>query len=116
MSDAILDLLAELRAVGLVLAREGNRRLRVRPSSKLSEARRQAILLHKRDLIAALDAERMAGELIERAAGRGKKQECSDSLAVAGGRSTVARNAVREPRSPARPPSQFPGRKRSLGE
>ena len=114
MSDAILDLLAELRAVGLVLAREGNR-LRVRPSSKLSEGRRQAILLHKRDLIAALDAERMAGELIERAAGRGKKQECSGSLAVAGGRSTVARNAVREPRSPARPPSQFPGRKRSLG-
>jgi hypothetical protein len=71
MSDAILDLLAELRAVGLVLAREGES-LRVRPSSKLSKARQQAILDHKRDLIAAMDAERMASEWIERATCRSR--------------------------------------------
>lgn len=70
MSNDALDTLADLRAVGLALIREGDS-LRVRPSSKLTEARRQAISDHKHELLAALDAERMASEFIARAARRG---------------------------------------------
>lgn len=66
-----LDLLAELRAVGLIFGCEGEH-LRVRPSTKLNDGRRRAILAHKRDLIGALDAERMASEWIERAACRSR--------------------------------------------
>lgn len=60
-----LDRLARFRADGLVLSREGDS-LRVRPSSKLTEARRQAIHDQKRELLAALEAERMATEIIAR--------------------------------------------------
>lgn len=70
MTNDALDTLAELRAIGLALAREGDS-LRVRPSSKMPQARRQAIQDHKRELLAALDAERMASQIIERAARHG---------------------------------------------
>lgn len=69
MTNDALDTLSELRAVGLALTREGDT-LRVRPSSKMTEAQRRAILDYKRDLLAALDAERMAIEAIRRAAYR----------------------------------------------
>jgi hypothetical protein len=69
MSNDALDDLAELRAVGLALTREGES-LRVRPSSKLTEARTQAISDHKRELLAALEAEQTARQIIERAARR----------------------------------------------
>ena len=67
MNNDAVDLLAEWRAVGLVLAREGDS-LRVRPSSKLTEWRRREVLTHKRELLAALDAERLASEIIKRVA------------------------------------------------
>lgn len=70
MSNDALDTLAELRAIGLAVVREGDS-LRVRPSSKVTEARLQAIRDHKRELLAALDAERVASEFIARAARRG---------------------------------------------
>lgn len=66
MNDEAIDLLAVLRAVGLVLMPDGGG-LRVRPRSKLTDARRQAILDQKRELLAALEAERMATEIIVRA-------------------------------------------------
>lgn len=67
MNDEALDLLAELRAVGLALSPEGDG-LCVCPRSKLTEARRQAILTHKRELLAVLEAERTACEIIGRVA------------------------------------------------
>lgn len=70
MSNDALDTLAELRAIGLAVAREGDS-LRLRPSSKVTDARLQAIRDHKRELLAALDAERVASQIIERAARRG---------------------------------------------
>lgn len=70
MTNDVLDTLADLRAVGLALTRVGDT-LHVRPSSKLTEARRRAILDHKRELLAALEAERLASQFIARAARRG---------------------------------------------
>jgi hypothetical protein len=70
MTNDALDILFELRAVGMALTRDGDT-LRVRPSSKLTEPRRQAISVHKRELLAALDAERVASQIIDRAARRG---------------------------------------------
>jgi hypothetical protein len=67
MNDDALDLLAKLDAVGLVLTREGDS-LRVRPSSKLTMTRQHVILAHKRELLAALDAQSLAREAIKAAA------------------------------------------------
>lgn len=70
MNIDLLERLARLRAEGLVLSREGES-LRVRPSAKLTEARRLAILDQKRELLAALDAEQLAKEIITRACRNG---------------------------------------------
>lgn len=69
MNKDALDLLAGWRAVGLTLTREGDS-LRVRPLSRLTKTRLQAILNQKRELLAALEAERIASEIIKRAACR----------------------------------------------
>jgi hypothetical protein len=69
MNDDALDLLAELGAIGLALTREGDS-LRVRPLYKLTPTRRQAILTHKSALLAALDAQCAARDLINAAASR----------------------------------------------
>lgn len=69
MNNDALELLADLRAVGLALTPDGDG-LRVSPRSKLTEARRQAILTHKRELLAALEAEQIASQIIKRAACR----------------------------------------------
>lgn len=72
MNDDALDMLAELDAVGLVLTREGDS-LRARPSCKLTITRQHAILAHKRELLAALDAQSLARDAIN-AAAAGKRQ------------------------------------------
>lgn len=92
MNSDALDTLADLRAAGLDLAREGDS-LRVRPSSKLTEARRRAISDHKRELLAALDAERAANQIIERAA---RRRVSSPSLA-------------RQAATPGQPPAERMG-------
>jgi hypothetical protein len=71
MNYDALDTLTELRAVGLALTSEGES-LRVRPSSKLTEARRQTIRDQRHELLAVLEAERMASDVIKRAACCGK--------------------------------------------
>jgi len=77
MTIDALDTLADLRAVGLSLTPQGNS-LRVRPSSKLTEARRRTVLDHKPELLAALEAERIASEAIQRAACRGGRERLDD--------------------------------------
>jgi hypothetical protein len=72
MNDDALDMLTELLAVGLVLTREGES-LRARPSSKLTATRQHVILAHKQELLAALDAQRLARDAIS-AAAAGKRQ------------------------------------------
>lgn len=69
MNEDALDLLAALRAVGLTLTPDGDW-LWVRPRSKLTDPRRQAIQDHKLALLAALKAERLTSETIARVARR----------------------------------------------
>jgi hypothetical protein len=108
MTIDALDTLAELRAVGLCVTGEGEV-LRVRPSSKLTHARRQVILEHKPELLAALEAERAAAEAIHQA---GLSAGCERPLSTQTGNSGALIEMCRPSPNPPQPAAR-PGQPHS---
>jgi len=66
MTPAAMSLLADLRLAGMELTSRPDGRLNVKPRELLTPERRQAILVHKPALVAALALERRLREMAAR--------------------------------------------------